>query len=223
MQFRILQLLKCGEARDALSLADVLLVGETAVRQHLAVLESAGLVTVVQDRGAHRGRPRNIYVTTPLAARYVPDASFGVVTEFLRHEAATEPEALRAWFREAIAARARALAGDTTVDADARMRHCAEAGLKSGLVLVRESAPGRDAAVRVYECPIAGLARALPMVCDIEFEVLRELWPEFTGIRRDRWKLAGDAYCQYSGMRRDAPCAANGTPEDAFEPAEIAR
>ncbi len=221
-QFRILQLLKSAEARDAQSLAEVLLVGEAAVRQHLSVLEAAGLVTVVVDRGSpsQRGRPCNCYVTKPLADRYVPDGSFVLLADFFRAAVRDNPEAVRAWVRAYLTAHFSLALEDAPEEPAEQFRHFAAAGMEWGSVIARGSVPAPRLSSRVYHCPIAAVARLVPMVCEVELDLLREMWPDFDDVRRDAWRIAGAPYCEFSGIwsGRSAPRSAT-----AFEPPPSAR
>lgn len=202
MQFRLLRLLKHSHERDAASLASRLVLTDTAVRQHLSVLEAAGLVVGTATReGQARGRPRITYTTTPLADLYVPDASLKVLGALARHCAETRPGTMSTWLRAHFEGVFRQwFPSDDITESEARA--ALSSARASGAVLSLEDGADGETIVRVHQCPISALARELPMVCDVELDVLRTFWPNFE-TRRGACKAGGDYYCEFRGRLKD--------------------
>jgi len=200
MQYRLLRLLKTAPQRDAFGLAERLVLTDTAVRQHLGVLEAMGLVVGSAAReGQGRGRPRMIYTTTPLADQYVPDASFRVLVTLARHCAETRPQTVAGWLRSHFrGVFAEWLQGGTM---PAGARRAVEFAAAEGAVMSFEEAPGGDLTVRVHQCAIGSLAREVPLVCDIELEVIRELLPGYE-TTRETSKPGGHVYCEFRARRK---------------------
>ncbi|MCC6388921.1 MAG: hypothetical protein IT302_16230 [Dehalococcoidia bacterium] len=200
MQYRLLRLLKTAPQRDAFALAERLVLTDTAVRQHLGVLEAMGLVagTTARD-GQGRGRPRTIYTTTPLADQYVPDASLKLLVTLARHCAATRPQTLGTWLRGHFRGIFEKWLKGRDVPAGARS--AVEFAAAAGAIMSYEESPAGDLTVRVHQCPIASLAREVPLVCDVELEVLRELLPGFETVRVAS-KPGGHIACEFRARPR---------------------
>ncbi|MFN8508643.1 MAG: hypothetical protein U0547_13925 [Dehalococcoidia bacterium] len=195
MQYRLLRLLKTAPERDAFALAERLVQTDTAVRQHLGVLEAMGLVVGSAAREGHvRGRPRTVYTTTPAADQYVPDASLRLLVTLARHCAETRPQTMSTWLRTHF----RGVFEDWLQGRGARegARSAVEFAATDGAVMSFEESPAGELTVRVHQCPIGSLAREVPLVCDVELEVIRELMPGFETVRGTS-KPGGHVYCEF--------------------------
>ncbi|MHC4959128.1 MAG: helix-turn-helix transcriptional regulator [Planctomycetota bacterium] len=193
---RILYLLKTKGPHTAAELARRLGVTAVAVRQHLAGLESDGLVAGEAQRGKV-GRPRRLWSTTGQADGHFPDSHGELAVGML--------EALRAAFGQK--GLDRLVAERTRAQIEAYAARLPEGSLGRKVAMLArirteegymaESRKGRDGSFTLIEnhCPICDAARACQGLCAGE----QRLFESVLGARVERLEhvLAGDRRCAY--------------------------
>ena len=100
MQLRVLHAVKAAGEADISSLAAALFLTETGVRQHIGVLESAGLIESRADANNRPGRNRRVYIATTAADAYFPDNSALQLWSLVRYLQESHPGALAGWVAE---------------------------------------------------------------------------------------------------------------------------
>lgn len=184
-----------GEAR-AEELAEALAITPSAVRQHLAALQSEGLVSVREERNGP-GRPKHWYAIAPQAESMFPK-TYGELTVELLDYAADEDGALvdrlfdRRRERRVVSAKAR-LAGKPF---EARVTELAAILDEDGYLASVERAA--DGAWRIIEhnCAILEVALRYGQACSSELGFLREVMPDCR-IERVSHMTAGAHHCAY--------------------------
>jgi len=198
---RILDLLKRAGATEAAAIAATLELTPTGVRQHLAELETAGLVARADTQPAGRGRPPVVWSLTEIAAELFPDRHADLTVELI------------AAIREAV--------GDDRLDQviDVRARRQLDA-YRSVLPAARaplaervqaladqRTAEGYMAEVRTeddgscllieHHCPVCDAAESCTGICRAELDVFRGALGRRVTVEREQHLLSGDTRCVY--------------------------
>lgn len=198
---RIIDRLKRVDTCTAPELAHEFGLTDTAIRQHLEALETAGLVQRHMEPAIGRGRPPVHWSLTPAAAPLFADRHADLTVELLHSIRETlGDEALQ----RVVAARAdrqgasylEALAPLDGVD----QRVQALAELRSTEGYLAEAVPG-DAGGEVllveHHCPVGDAAASCEHLCAAELEVFRTALGPMVEVRREQHLLAGDQRCAY--------------------------
>ena len=173
-RMRILQLLKMRASMTISQLTEALHISQMGVRQHLAILESEGLVEHSRQKQG-RGRPPHVYQLTEQANSLFPTtyANFAVG---LMHEVAkfNGPGFINKVFRERMKSQLETyqlrLAGKTLPE---RVKELARIRDEEGyMACCDENAD--DYVLTEHNCPIAVIAEAYPRVCEIELALFRQ-------------------------------------------------
>ena len=173
-RMRILQLLKMRAGMTVGQLADALHISQMGVRQHLAILETEGLIEHHQEKQG-RGRPPHVYQLTDEANSLFPTtyANFAVG---LMHEVAkfNGPGFINKVFRGRMKAQLEAyqlrLKGKTLCE---RVKELAQIRDEEGY-MARFDENEDDYILIEHNCPIAVIAQEYPHVCEIELALFRQ-------------------------------------------------
>ena len=173
-RMRILQLLKMRAGMTIGQLTEALHISQMGVRQHLAILETEGLVEHYQEKQG-RGRPPYVYRLTDEANSLFPTtyANFAVG---LMHEVAkfNGPGFINKVFRERMKSQLTAyqlrLKGKTLSE---RVKELACIRDEEGY-MARFHEEEDDYILIEHNCPIAVIAQEYPHVCEIELALFRQ-------------------------------------------------
>ena len=173
-RMRILQLLKMRAGMTVGQLTDALHISQMGVRQHLAILETEGLIEHHQEKQG-RGRPPHVYQLTDEANSLFPTtyANFAVG---LMHEVAkfNGPGFINKVFRGRMKAQLEAyqlrLKGKTLCE---RVKELAQIRDEEGY-MARFDENEDDYVLIEHNCPIAVIAQEYPHVCEIELALFRQ-------------------------------------------------
>ena len=173
-RMRILQLLKMRAGMTVGQLTDALHISQMGVRQHLAILETEGLIEHHQEKQG-RGRPPHVYQLTDEANSLFPTtyANFAVG---LMHEVAkfNGPGFINKVFRGRMKAQLEAyqlrLKGKTLCE---RVKELAQIRDEEGY-MARFDENEDDYILIEHNCPIVVIAQEYPHVCEIELALFRQ-------------------------------------------------
>jgi predicted ArsR family transcriptional regulator len=195
----ILRLLKQQGPGDSETLAAQLGISAMAVRQHLYVLRTQGLVTY-QEEQRPIGRPAKMWCLTPAAAPYFPDAHAGLTVNLLN--------ATKQTFGEEGIKRVISRCADQQIETY-RSRIPARASLQNrlrALISLRneegfmaEVQSQSDGSFLLIEnhCPISAAVNVCPKLCDAEMEIFRTILGEGVTIERAEHMMAVARRCVY--------------------------
>ncbi|MCU1455478.1 MAG: putative transcriptional regulator [Acidimicrobiales bacterium] len=189
--------LKRQGSASADELATELGITVSAVRQHLAALGDAGLVTHDEVR-AGPGRPRHAHRCTPAAVELFPRAYGELTTELLAYVEDEDPEMLGRMFerrrRRRVQRAATRMAG---LDLAGQVRVLATVLDEDGYMA--EAIEDADGGFRIVEhnCAILNVALRYGVACGTELEFIREVLPG-AAVDRVQHLLAGSHVCAYA-------------------------
>ena len=194
-RMRILQLLKMRAGMTVGQLTDAMHISQMGVRQHLAILETEGLVEHYQEKQG-RGRPPYVYRLTDEANSLFPTtyASFAVG---LMHEVAkfNGPGFINKVFRERMKSQLEAYQRrlkDKTLPE--RVKELARIRDEEGY-MARCGENENDYILIEHNCPIAVIAEEYPHVCEIELALFRQSLG--AKITREEHLMQGSHRCCY--------------------------
>ena len=204
-QQTILKQLKQHGGQSVKVLARSLEMTTMGLRQHLAELQSQGLVEPGIEARQTRGRPLHLWELTAAGHREFPDAHRQISVELL--------DAIRDEFGESgveqIVARrsrpieqryARALNGDGEL-AD-RLQSLARLRTVDGYMAEVRLLPDQNWLFIENHCPVCAAAENCPRICDAELQLFQKLLGSQADIQRADHLLAGDRRCAYTVKRR---------------------
>ena len=197
-----LALKRRGEA-SADELAEALGITPSGVRQHLAVLRSAGLAASRHERG-RSGRPVDLYRGTDLGETLFAGASGDLSLELLGHIEAEDPELVDRVFERRRRRRVEQ-AGEQLVgkSLDEKVAILAKILDAEGYLADFDKLPDGTYQMNLHSCSIWAVASRYGQACATELEFLREVLPE-TEIERVAHKMAGAYVCEYEIRPRAA-------------------
>ncbi len=194
-RMRILQLLKMRAGMTVGQLTDALHISQMGVRQHLAILESEGLVEHYQEKQG-RGRPPYVYRLTDEANSLFPTtyANFavGLMNEVAKFNG---PGFINKVFRERMKSQLKAyqlrLKGKMLPE---RVKELACIRDEEGyMARFHEEEDGY--VLIEHNCPIAVIAQEYPHVCEIELALFRQSLD--AKIVREEHLMQGSHRCCY--------------------------
>jgi predicted ArsR family transcriptional regulator len=203
---RILERLKVVEHATAPELADEFDLTDTAVRQHLDVLEELGLVERSPSEPRGRGRPPSRWRLAPAANDLFPDHHAELTVDLLAAIRAAHGEGgldrvLEARFDRQLAAYRQVLPEPDESSVRVRVRRLAD--IRSAEGYLAEAVQDGDTMVLVeHHCPICEAAGACPGLCRTELELFQAALGGDVQIERTQHLLAGDARCVYRITKR---------------------
>ena len=178
---RLVELLH-AEPRSVASIAQELELSEVAVRHHLQILQSEGLVSAETVRRTGRGRPSSLYALTDKARRLFPDNSAALANELLDfigdEHGRSELQRFLRWRAERHAGRyGAALEGAASLDE--RVQRLAavlsEEGFASSADVVTTPDGATVLELRQEHCAIKAVAEEHPELCAYEASTFKNL------------------------------------------------
>lgn len=208
-QQKILEQMKNHGALTVRVLARRLAITTMGVRQHLAEMESAGMVEKTAEVRQNRGRPVHRWQLTPEGHRRFPDGHQRLCVDLLGTILHRQGEASLADLVDSHGAgilqryqAALAAGGDDNLEQ--RLR--ALAGLRSedGYMAEVRLLPAGNWLLIENHCPIAAAAQACPGFCRAEQDLFARILGPGVALERTDHLLNGDRRCAYriSPMRR---------------------
>lgn len=203
---RLAEILKRRGTATVAELATDLAVTPAAVRQHLADLESHGLVRSERGNGHGPGRPPGLWELTPLASSFFPDRHADLTVELIgAMRRALGDEGLQRVIdrrSEEQVRSYRAGMGAGAASVDDRVEALARRRTAEGYMA--EARADDDGTWLLVEnhCPVCEAATACTGLCRAELEVFQRVLGDDVSIERERHLLAGDQRCTYRIRRR---------------------
>lgn len=198
---RILELLKTRGPATAATLAAALDVSSVAVRQHLSVLESSGLVQQRPEVSRGRGRPSLIWSLTDAGDRMFPDHHGALTVELI---SAMRTALGETGLERVIAARAgdqtvryRALLPGGRASLKSRVQALAEQRTREGYMAEVQKEPGGNYLLIENHCPICEAAQSCTGLCRSELEVFQDVLGPDACVERTEHLMSGDRRCAY--------------------------
>lgn len=195
-QRRVLVAVKRHGEATADELATTLEISSSAVRQHLSVLRSAGLIAARRERGLP-GRPADHYRATERTEPLFETTDGGFSIELLADIEAEDPELVDRVFerrRRRLVETARRQLADKPIDEQV----CAMTDLldEQGYLADFDKLADDHFRINLHNCPIWTVANRFRQACNAELDFLRELLPAAT-VQRVTHKTAGAHTCAY--------------------------
>jgi predicted ArsR family transcriptional regulator len=198
----LLERLKQDGPQDAGALAADLGVSAMAVRQHLYVLESEGLVTF-ESESRPVGRPAKLWRPTAAADRFFPDGHadltlglLAAMREAFGEDGMEKLLAVRTAEQVAAYGRRVKLADPLKKRLEALVRIRSEEGYMAAVETVEEG--DREGFLFIENhCPVCAAARTCQGLCASELEVFRRVLGPGVTVERGDHILAGARRCAY--------------------------
>jgi predicted ArsR family transcriptional regulator len=197
---RIIERMKRSESCTAPELASVFALTDTAVRQHLEALESAGLVERAPSTPNGRGRPPLAWRLTPLATDLFPDRHADLTVELLASvQRALGADALDRVIDERAAVQLGHYRASLRPEAPLAERVSRLAELRSAEGYLAEAFPAEGGGMVLVEhhCPVADAARSCGGLCRSELTVFSGALGDGVRVERTQHLMAGDQRCAY--------------------------
>ncbi|MEY4340438.1 MAG: hypothetical protein RLZ14_2288 [Actinomycetota bacterium] len=196
---RIVERLKRATSLTAPELAAEFGLTDTAIRQHLEALESAGLVERVVAHSPGRGRPPTHWRLSPAAGRLFADRHADLSVDLLDSiRAALGPEALASVVgtradRQLAEYRAELAASAEVSD---RLHRLAELRSAEGYLAEVATADGHYELIE-HHCPIRGAAESCEELCAAELDLFSKVMGPGVSVVREQHLLHGGQRCAY--------------------------
>lgn len=201
-QRRVLVAVKRHGEATADNLATTLGISSSAVRQHLSVLRSAGLVAARQERG-QPGRPADHYRATERTEPLFETTDGDFSIELLGDIEAEDPELVDRVFerrrRRLVDTAREELAGRPI---DEQVSVVTDLLDTQGYLADFDKLDDHHYRINLHNCPIWTVANRFRQACNAELDLLRELIPDAT-VQRITHKTAGAHTCAYDITVRD--------------------
>lgn len=199
---RLIDWLKRVESATAPELASAFGLTDTAVRQHLDALESAGLVERTVGVTTGRGRPPVHWRITAAAATLFPDRHAELAVEFVRAIRSTlGDDALEQVLRARSERQLEQYRGRIPVagDISARVRQLADLRTAEGYLaeVAHDEQRAGSLVLIEHHCPVCDAASTCPGLCSSELDLFRGALGSDVTVERTHHLLAGDARCAY--------------------------
>jgi predicted ArsR family transcriptional regulator len=197
---RIIERMKRSDSCTAPELAAVFALTDTAVRQHLEALETAGLVERAPSAPSGRGRPPLAWRLTPLATDLFPDRHADLTVELLASvKRALGEDALERVIEARASVQLVHYRAALRTDAPLAERVARLADMRSAEGYLAEVVPADDGAVLLVEhhCPVADAARSCGGLCRSELSVFAGALGDGVTVERTQHLMAGDQRCAY--------------------------
>ena len=195
-QRRVLVAVKRHGEATADELAATLEISSSAVRQHLSVLRTAGLVAAEKVRG-QPGRPVDRYRATVRTEPFFETTDGDFSIELLGDIEAEDPELVDRIFER----RRKRLVDATREQVADRPLHervdlVTQLLDAQGFLADHEQLGEQHFRINLHNCPIWTVANRFRQACTAELDLLRELIPDAT-VQRVTHKTAGAHTCAY--------------------------
>lgn len=196
---RVLDRLKRADGLTVPELAHALGLTEAAVRQHIDVLEVAGLAECRARPAEGRGRPPQEWRLTPMATDLFPDRHDDLTVELIGAIRAALGEAgLQKVVDERLRVQLREYQAEMPAHGSLRRRVEALAARRTAEGYMAEvTGRGRDLVLTEHHCPVCTAATECQGLCRGELELFRAALGPDVVVERTAHLLAGDARCAY--------------------------
>jgi predicted ArsR family transcriptional regulator len=198
---RLLERLKRTDSATAPELAAEFGLTDTALRQHLEALESAGLVERTTAPAPSRGRPPVHWRLAPAAHEMFPDRHgdltvdlIASIREAVGDDGLDRVVATRA--QRQIRAYTELIPGHHEAPVDLRVRRLADVRSAEGY-LAEVVVDGDDLVLVEHHCPIQDAAGSCGGLCEAELAVFRGVLGPDVRVDRESHLLSGDRRCSY--------------------------
>jgi predicted ArsR family transcriptional regulator len=192
----ILTLLKRQGPLPADEVAKAVGVSGVAVRQHLDVLESEGLIAVSVER-RRLGRPRHLYSVTEAADDFFPSGYDALATMLL--EQVIEQDGPRKLMDLLEGRRQRLLAQQRRLleghDLETKLATLTRLQNDAGYMADCHERDEGSFMLCQHHCPLRQVARAFPQVCQKELELISGLLD--AEVTREQHMVKGDRTCSF--------------------------
>lgn len=195
-QRHVLETLKRHGEATAGELAESLEISQSAVRQHLTSLRSAGLIEARQERG-NTGRPADRYHATAQTEALFVTTEVDLSTELLGHMEQEDPELVNRIFqrrRHSLVDGAESqLDGLSTGERVAAVANLLDA---QGYLADFEDIGQGCFRINLHSCAIWTVATKYRQACTAELDFVRDLLPD-AQVERVTHKTSGAHTCAY--------------------------
>lgn len=195
---RLLDYLK-RKPSTAPELAEAFGLTDTAVRQHLEMLETAGLVTRRADRPSGRGRPAVRWALTDASRAVFADRHGDLTVELITSIREALGERALAKVVDARAAhQLRAYRADLDRLSSVRVKVRRLAEIRASEGYMAEARADGDGWILVeHHCPVCTAATTCQNLCRSELEVFQAALGADVVVTREQHLLSGDERCAY--------------------------
>jgi len=195
-EIKVLHHLKRVRASGAKQIATFLNVTPVAVRQHLALLEKAGLVATSLDR-RRTGRPAYLYSLTDRAGAFFPNEYVDFVNRLLGAIVQLDGEGKVATIfkqmkKNAVTQHRPRMAGKSFEE---RVVEMAKIQNESGYMVDWRQLDDNTFELTEHNCAILQVARNCPQACECELRMMQELLG--AKVNRQEHIVKGDSSCRY--------------------------
>ena len=199
-QHRVLSLLKQTGGLSSKQIAEAMGIGVTAARNHLVILEKAGLVSATPQR-SKTGRPAHIHRLTKDANNYFPTDYAHFATDFVRAtiEVGGQERFLRILRRMQQKASARFTERVDGKSLAGRVAQVTSILDEAGYMAEWRQTDSNSFEITERNCSILDVAGRCPDVCDCELTMIRQLLG--ASVDRQEHMIAGDSVCRYTIQR----------------------
>lgn len=198
---RIIERLKRVESATAAELADEFHLTDTAIRQHLDALASAGLVDAAAAVGVGgRGRPAQRWRLSTAASELFPDRHGDLSVELIESIRRTlGDEALDQVIADRASRQLTAYRAELTSSNDlhTKVNRLAELRTDEGYLAEATSLDDGTHVIVEHHCPVAGAAAACRGLCSAELDLFRQALGPGVTVERRTHLLSGDTRCTY--------------------------
>jgi predicted ArsR family transcriptional regulator len=192
----ILTLLKRRGPLSADELAEGLGVSGVAVRQHLDVLETEGLVAATIERRPV-GRPRHLFALTDAAADCFPNSyhlfAASLLEQVVEQEGAGKLTELLEGRRQRLLEQHRPLLDGQELEGRVAALTCLQD--QAGYMAEMEAGEDGRFILRQHHCALCRVARSFPQICGKELELFAELLD--ADVTHEQHLLRGDHLCSF--------------------------
>ena len=208
-QHRVLSLLKQTGGGSTKQIAEAMGIGVTAARNHLVVLEKAGLVSPTLQR-SKTGRPAHIHRLTKEANNYFPTDYVHFAADFLRAtmEVVGQEKLLAILRRMQQQASVRYAERVDGKDLGGRVAEVTSILDEAGYMAEWRQTGRNSYEITERNCSIRDVASTCPGVCDCELTMIRQLLG--SSVDRQEHMIGGDSVCRYTIQRPTSPSQKKG-------------
>lgn len=197
---RVVDYLKRISPATTQQVAELLDVSDVAARQHLAALESAGLVEASTAEPTGRGRPRSLWSLSELATELFPDRHGDLTVELLQALRLTVGEEGIDTLLDVRGAQQLAILKpslDNATTLEAKVSALAQQRSLEGYMARVEAGEAGDLMLIEDHCPICAAATTCQGLCRTEIDLFRAALGPSAAVERTEHLLADGTRCVY--------------------------
>lgn len=194
---QILSAIKTRGAQSADALSRVLGISPVAVRQHLAALESDGIIHATVERRAI-GRPVHLYALTEEGDEDFPRGYDTLANAFLDEVRDQRGSEGLEWLLGSVVQRQLGVNRARMADKGLRQQVEELARIQTEAGYMADSAADNGSCLLTeHNCAICHVAKRNRELCGAELRLFQELLGEGVAVVRERYIMDGDNVCQY--------------------------